>query len=76
MPVMGLPLCCLPMECGGDQRKQEGNETGEHSQPWSLERALLAILVSKSPASLQLGSSCIFLVEEEVNSLTASEFME
>lgn len=50
-----------------------------HSQPWSLEGALLAIPVSKSPASLQLGSFYIFfLVEEGVTklSLTASEFME
>lgn len=60
VPVVGLPLCCLPMECGGDERKQEGDETGGHSQSWSLERALLAILVSESPASLQLGSLYIF----------------
>lgn len=60
VPVVGLLLCCLPMECGGDERKQEGDETGGHSQSWSLERALLAILISKSPASLQLGSLYIF----------------
>lgn len=66
------------MECGGDERKQEGDETGGHSQPWSLEGALLAIPVSKSPASLQLGSFYIFLMEEGVSklSLTASEFIE
>lgn len=76
--VMGLPLSCLPMECGGDERKQEGDETEGNSQPCSLERALLAIPVSKSPASLQRGSLYIFLVKEEVSklSLTAREFME
>lgn len=58
------------MECGGDERKQEGDETGVHRQSWSLEMALSAIPVSKSPASLQVGNLCIFM------SLTASEFME
>jgi len=66
------------MECGGDERKQEGDETGEHSQPWSLEMSLFAIPVSKSPVSLQVGSLCIFVVEEGVSelSLPASEFVE
>lgn len=40
-----------------------------HSQPWSLEGALLAVPVSKSPASLQLGSFYIFLVEDGVSKL-------
>lgn len=66
------------MECGGDERKQEGDETGVHSQSRSLEMALSAILVSKSPASLQVGSLYTFMVEERVSKLclTASEFME
>lgn len=66
------------MECGGDERKQEGDETGVYSQSWSLEMARSAILVSKSPASLQVGSFYIFMVEEGVSklSLIPSEFME
>lgn len=58
--------------------KTGGRWNRGHSQPWSLERALLAISVSKSPASLQLCGFYIFLVEEGVSklSLTASEFME
>ena len=66
------------MECGGDERKQEGEETGMHSQSWSLEMVPFAISVSKSPASLQVGSLYIFMVKEGVSKLspTASEFME
>lgn len=66
------------MECGGDERKQEGDEAGAHSQSWSLEMARSAIPLSKSPASLWVGSLYIFMVEEGVSklSLPASEFME
>lgn len=66
------------MECGGDERKQKRDETGVHSQSWSLEMAHSAIPVSKSPANFPVGSLRIFMVEEGVSklSLTASEFME
>lgn len=61
------------MECGGDERKQEGDETGVHRKFWSLEMALFAIPVSKSPVSLQIGSLCIFVVEEGVSKLSSSK---
>lgn len=72
------PLSYLPMECGGDEGKQEGDETGVHSQSWSLEMSLFAISVSNSPASLQVCSLCIFMVEEGISILSppTREFVE